>query len=300
MPSLESHQPHLQWAQTEGTIYTLHELHLGTGTGSSSRVDVTLTPFTDPDTRRCLALEFTVRDQQLRIARDIEMRSQYLANRDMFRGLAHEIKNPLGGLRGAAQLLERESDNSDLHQFTNVIIREADRLQKLVDGMLGPRGEQECRWISLHEPIEHVCTLISTNLPESIVLRRDYDPSIPDILADREQLIQVVFNLATNAIEVLENTGEITIRTRTQRRFTIGGVQHRLVARIDIIDNGPGIPADLLPRIFHPLVTARADGTGMGLPIAQYLIQEHGGRIECDSRSGRTVFSVFFPLDTDL
>ena len=140
--------------------------------------------------------------------------------------------------------------------------------------------------------------MISSDLPADVTLKRDFDPSIPEIKADREQLIQTLFNLVGNAVTALGGSGEIVLRTRTQRLFTIGGTQHRLVARVDVIDNGPGIPRELLPRIFHPMVSSRAEGTGMGLPIAQYLIHLHHGLIECESRPGQTIFSVILPLET--
>ena len=296
LPYLAGHRPRLTAALAEGAAYTERELHLAAGEGDPLIVDCTVTPFTQGDGQPALLLEFLSLDRQLRISRDDQMRIQNLANREMIRGLAHEIKNPLGGLRGAAQLLEREIDDVGLSEFTTVIIREADRLQNLVDGMLGPRRPPNKQPINIHEPLEHVRALVSADMATEISLVRDYDPSIPALPADREQLIQVFFNLIGNALHALENAGQVRIRTRTQRLFTIGGVQHRLVARVDVIDNGPGIDRDLLPRIFHPMVSSRAEGTGMGLPIAQYLIHLHDGLIECESRPGQTVFSVFLPM----
>ncbi|RJS92558.1 nitrogen regulation protein NR(II) [Salinisphaera sp. Q1T1-3] len=297
LPYLADHRSRLTHALTEGAAYTDRELQLVAGDGEALIVDCTVTPFTQRDGRAALLLEFLSLDRQLRISRDDQMRVQNLANREMIRGLAHEIKNPLGGLRGAAQLLEREIGDAALTEFTAVIIREADRLQNLVDDMLGPRRPPDKTPINIHEPLEHVRALITTELPADVRLIRDYDPSIPEIPADREQLIQIFFNLVGNAVTALGGSGDILLRTRTQRLFTIGGIQHRLVSRVDVIDNGPGIPKDLLPRIFHPMVSSRAEGSGMGLPIAQYLVHLHDGLIECESRPGQTVFSVFLPME---
>lgn len=298
LPYLIDHRQKLTSALADGAAFTERELYLRAGGGDPMIVDCTVTPFNDRNGESALLLEFLSLDRQLRISRDDQMRVQNLANREMLRGLAHEIKNPLGGLRGAAQLLEREIGDDELKEFTTVIIREADRLQNLVDGMLGPRRPPNKQPLNVHEPLEHVRALISADLPDGISLVRDYDPSIPDIAADREQMIQIMFNLVGNAVTALGDSGDIVLRTRTQRLFTIGGSQHRLVARIDVVDNGPGIPRELLPRIFHPMVSSRAEGTGMGLPIAQYLLHLHQGLIECESRPGQTIFSVFLPLET--
>ncbi|GAB3672853.1 nitrogen regulation protein NR(II) [Salinisphaera aquimarina] len=297
LPYLIDHRSKLEAALRKGAAFTERELYLRAGGGDPMIVDCTVTPFNDRNGDASLVLEFLSLDRQLRISRDDQMRVQNLANREMLRGLAHEIKNPLGGLRGAAQLLEREISDPDLREFTTIIIREADRLHNLVDGMLGPRRPPNKQPLNIHEPLEHVRALVSADLPTEVTLQRDYDPSIPDIQADREQLIQTLFNLVGNAVTALGERGDIMLRTRTQRLFTIGGTQHRLVVRIDVIDNGPGIPRDLLPRIFHPMVSSRAEGTGMGLPIAQYLIHLHQGLIECESRPGQTIFSVILPLE---
>lgn len=297
LPCLADHRARLHTALSDGAAYTERELALRAGGDAPLTVDCTVSPFTDRQGHSGLLLEFLSLDRQLRISRDDQMRIQNIANREMVRGLAHEIKNPLGGLRGAAQLLEREIDDDGIREYTTVIIREADRLQNLVDNLLGPRRPPNKRLLNVHEPLEHVRALIEADLAAGITLERDYDPSIPEIGADREQLIQTFFNLIGNAITALETAGHILLRTRTQRLFTIGGIKHRLVVRIDIIDDGPGIARDLLPRIFLPMVSSRAEGSGMGLPIAQYLIHLHAGQIECESRPGRTMFSVFLPME---
>ena len=217
--------------------------------------------------------------------------------RTLVRGLAHEIKNPLGGLRGAAQLLERELPNEDLKEFTNIIIGEADRLQKLVDRMLGPNRIPKKESINIHQVMEHVRQLVSVGIHNDIKFITDYDPSIPDVLADRDQLIQAVLNIVGNAVHAIGSKGEIILSTRAERQCTIGHVHHKLVCRIDIIDNGPGIPDDMMENIFYPMVTSNAKGTGLGLSIAQTLINQHGGVIQCESRPGRTKFSLLLPFE---
>jgi len=296
LPHLAHQADRLRQALTQGAAYTEREIRLHTNNGEPITVDCTATPFNDGKGEPKLLLEFFSLDRHLRISREDQMRHQNLANREMLRGLAHEIKNPLGGLRGAAQLLEREIDDAGLREYTSVIIREADRLQNLVDGMLGPRKPPKKEEMNVHEALEYVRQLVTPEMPEDASFKRDYDPSIPPIFADREQLIQIILNLVGNAVQALEDNGQITLRTRAQRLFTIGQVQHRLVVRVDIIDNGPGITEEILPNIFHPMVTSRAQGSGMGLPIAQYLVHLHGGLIECESVPGETVFSVYLPL----
>lgn len=243
----------------------------------------------------CLAL-----DRHLRISRDELMLAQHQASRELIRGLAHEIKNPLGGIRGAAQLLEQDFPDNTHREYTGVIIREADRLQNLVNRMLGPNRLPQMAPVNIHEVLEHVRQLCEAEAGGDLVLLRDYDPSIPELTADREQLIQAVLNVVRNAMQAIAGSGmegTVVLRSRTRRQFTIGGARFRLVIQIDIEDNGPGIPPTLIDRIFYPMVTTRADGTGLGLPMAQYLIHAHGGLVECRSRPGCTVFSMYLPLD---
>jgi two-component system nitrogen regulation sensor histidine kinase GlnL len=218
------------------------------------------------------------------------------ASSELVRGVAHEIKNPLGGIRGAAQLLERDFPDSQHREYTRVIIREVDRLQNLVNRMLGPNRAPEKHLINVHEVVEHVRRLIEAEA-RAVTVVRDYDPSIPELEADKEQLIQAMLNLARNAMQAVAEGGRITLRTRAKRQITIGGQRHRVVAQIDIEDDGPGIEESMQERIFYPMVTTRAEGTGLGLPIAQYLIQSHGGVIECKSRPGCTVFSIMIPFE---
>ena len=218
------------------------------------------------------------------------------------RGLAHEIKNPLGGIRGAAQLLSRELHEPSLRDYTDVIIEEADRLRNLVDRMLGSNKLPSLSMTNIHEVLERVCSLVDLESQGRITLVRDYDPSIPDVLIDREQMIQAVLNIVRNAMQALASQndlhlGRITLRTRTLRQFTIGHTRHRLVCKVEIIDNGPGIPPELQDTIFYPMVSGRADGTGLGLAITQNIISQHQGLIECESHPGHTVFALFLPLE---
>ena len=247
-----------------------------------------------PGTDRLL-VELTDVTRRSRINRENALIIQHGAGRQMIRQLAHEIKNPLGGLRGAAQLLDRQLDSEDLREYTSVIISEADRLANLVDTLLGPGGPPKKESINLHELLEYVVRLIEPG-NDGIRIRRDYDPGLPLFSLDRDQMVQALLNLLQNAATALDGQGEITVRTRAIMNFTIGDIRHRAVASIEIEDDGPGIPLDLQDSVFYPLVTSRPDGTGLGLPAAQELISRHGGLIEFESRPGRTVFFVRIPL----
>jgi two-component system nitrogen regulation sensor histidine kinase GlnL len=214
----------------------------------------------------------------------------------MLRQLAHEIKNPLGGLRGAAQLLARQLDSDELREYTSVIISEADRLAALVDTLLGPGGPPNKQPVNVHELLEYVLKLIEPEIDARLVLCRDYDPGLPLIDLDRDQMVQAFLNLLQNAVTALGGQGTVMVRTRATTNFTIGDVRHRAIASIEIEDDGPGIPPELQDSIFYPLVTSRADGTGLGLSVAQDLLSRHGGLIEFESRPGKTVFFVRLPL----
>lgn len=234
--------------------------------------------------------------RRVKISRENALIIQHGAGRQMIRQLAHEIKNPLGGLRGAAQLLERQLDSDDLKEYTAVIISEADRLAALVDTLLGPGGPLNKQPQNVHELLEYVIRLVQPELGEHISVRRDYDPGLPEIELDRAQLVQAILNLVQNAAVVLEGRGTITLRTRAIMNFTIGNHRHPVVASIEIEDDGPGISLDMQDSVFYPLVTSKAEGHGLGLPVAQELISRHGGLIEFESRPGRTVFQVRIPL----
>lgn len=280
-----------------GQPFSQHALPLlPAGEGRWATVDCTVTPMDDDHGKPAVIVEMSSIDRHLRIARDANQLAQHQVAQTLIRGLAHEIKNPLGGLRGAAQLLERELADPQLQEFTSIIVGEADRLRTLVDKLLGPNRVPQKQLINLHQPIEHVRRLLEAEAPAGVTVIRDYDPSIPALAADSDQLIQAVLNVARNSLEALgEAGGTIVLRTRATRRFTIDGELHRLVARLDIIDDGPGIPADLVERIFYPLVSDRQGGTGLGLSIAQSLIRQHGGLIQCESRPGQTIFSIYLP-----
>jgi two-component system nitrogen regulation sensor histidine kinase GlnL len=278
--------------------YAEHELTIEIMPGQQITIDYRATPLQAPDQPAMLLLEITHIDRQLRIAREEKLLSEQVASRQLVRGLAHEIKNPLGGLRGAAQLLERELPKPELKEYTRIIIGEADRLQNLVDRMLGPNNMPRMQPTSIHQVTEHVRQLVQAEAADNIFFNLDYDPSLPDIQADPELLIQATLNITRNAVAAMgENGGEITYRTRPVRHFTIGHKHHRLVLQFDIIDNGPGIPEAIREQIFFPMVTGRANGTGLGLSIAQSLINQHGGLIACTSQPGKTVFTIYLPME---
>lgn len=252
-----------------------------------------------------IVLEVQPLDRLLRISREEALLSSQETSRNLIRSMAHEIKNPLGGIRGAAQLLSRELEDADLDEYTQIIIDETDRLRNLVDRMLGPRTPPKTAPTNVHEVLEHVATVIKAESGRVVTLRRDYDPSIPDINGDKELLIQATLNIVRNAVQALIENKEqeqppcVTLSTRVQRRYTIGRAHYPLVARIGILDNGPGIPASIIEDIFFPMITGRAEGTGLGLAIAQNLIGQHNGLIECDSEPGRTEFAIYLPLGND-
>lgn len=287
----------LRRALASGHPYTEREAQLTLPGGRTITVDCTVTPLIERGRETALLVELLQVDRHLRITREEHLIAQQQATRALIRGLAHEIKNPLGGLRGAAQLLERELPDPSLKEYTRIIIEEADRLQNLMNRMLGPNTLPQRRSISIHQVLEHVRSLVQAEAPRDVRLMRDYDPSIPPMLADPDMLIQAVLNIVRNAVQALGNEGEIILRTRAQRQITIGQKRHKLVVRIDIIDNGPGIPPDMMENIFYPMITGRPDGTGLGLSIAQSLVSQHGGLIECASRPGRTMFTLLLPLE---
>ncbi len=266
--------------------------------GQRVTVDCTVTPISEPDEAPQLLIEMVRIDRAMRINQEELLLNQQAATRALLRGLAHEVKNPLGGLRGAAQLLERELHDEELKEYTQIIIEEADRLQNLVNRMLGPRNLPNKTEVNLHEVVEHVRQLVEVETPNEVVIHTDYDPSIPPLVVDRDQLIQVVLNIVRNAVVAVGERGEITLSTRVERHHTIRGVRHRLVASLGIIDDGPGIPKDLQSRIFFPMVSGNPEGSGLGLSIAQSIIQQHGGLIECRSRPGHTEFRIIIPVES--
>jgi two-component system nitrogen regulation sensor histidine kinase GlnL len=259
-------------------------------------VDCAITPIAAVGQNVVVLAELIALDRHKQITREERLVADTESARQVLRGLAHEIRNPLGGLRGAAQLLARELESDALREYTRVIVHEADRLHNLMDRMLGPRTPPRFRPMCIHEVTERVVALIRAEAPQNVQIERDYDPSIPDFIADPDLLIQAVLNVARNAVEAVGAQGQVRVLTRIHRQFTIGQRLHRLVARIDVHDDGPGIDEQLLQRVFHPLVTGRDSGTGLGLSIAQSLVNQHGGLIECESCPGRTVFSILLPV----
>ena len=241
-------------------------------------------------------------EQQTKQDREERALGQLQANKELIRNLAHEIKNPLGGIRGAAQLLAMEIDSKALTDYTQVIIHEADRLQALVDRLLAPhRKPHVVGDVNIHEVVERVRALILAEYPRGLAVQRDYDTSIPEFRGDLEQLIQAVLNIAQNAAQALSGArasgaARIVLRTRVARQVTIGKQRFRLALELHIEDNGPGVPDDIRERIFYPLVSGREGGSGLGLTLAQTFVQQHQGLIECDSAPGRTVFRIVIPL----
>ncbi|WP_237057485.1 nitrogen regulation protein NR(II) [Microbulbifer sediminum] len=251
-----------------------------------------------------LLVEVQTMDRLLRIAREDALIDAQETTRNLVRGMAHEVKNPLGGIRGAAQLLQRELPDPELAEYTQIIIDEADRLRNLVDRLLGPHQPANMQPTNVHEVLERVAQLIDAECDGELKIGRDYDPSIPDLPGDKEQLIQALLNIARNAMQAIDESiglgaGRIVLRTRIQRQFTIGKHHCPLVCRIEIEDNGPGIPEDIRERIFFPMISGRAEGSGLGLSISQNIINQHRGLIKCDSQAGQSVFQVYLPLENE-
>ncbi|NOZ11946.1 MAG: nitrogen regulation protein NR(II) [Gammaproteobacteria bacterium] len=288
-----------------GHPFTARNILLTLVGGDRITVDCTVTPISSgkdaPKDTQGLLVEINRIDRRLRLAHEETMLGQQVANRAVLRGMAHEIKNPLGGLRGAAQLLERELKDRSQTEYTRIIIHEADRLRNLVDRMMGPNQPLNKEPFNIHRILQHIAKLIAVEFPPTIDLVRDYDPSTPEIMGDPEQLTQAFLNVVRNSAQALKDKGkgkdggEIKFRTRIERKFTIGKTCHRLVIRTDIIDNGPGIKEELIDKIFYPMVTDKAEGTGLGLSIAQDIVQNHGGLIACQNQKGRTIFSIYLP-----
>jgi len=239
-----------------------------------------------------LLVELRPIERELRLLREERLYAEQQANRELIRNLAHEIKNPLGGLRGSAQLLERELEKPELREYTQVIIKEADRLQRLMDRMLTPHRAPRFEPVSVHEVLERVRSLVEAEFP--VAVQRDYDPSLPEIVADREQLIQAVLNIARNAAQA--GARHVEFRSRALRQVTLLRQRYKLALELQIIDDGPGVPEEIQDRIFNPLVSGREGGTGLGLSLAQTFVQYHHGVIEHESRPGHTTFRIVLPL----
>lgn len=288
----------LEQSLASGVTY-VYEAKLAPNEAQSTarNVECRISPLVTAADRPSLLVEMIDVTRRVRINRENALLIQHGAGRQMIRQLAHEIKNPLGGLRGAAQLLGRQLSSEELREYTQVIISEADRLAALVDTLLGPGGPPDKRPVNVHELLEYVMRLLEPELGEKLHVTRLYDPGLPLMNLDRDQVVQALINLVRNAMAALEGSGNLLLRTRAEMNFTIGDTRHPVIASIEIEDDGPGIPPDLQDSVFYPLVTSRPDGTGLGLPAAQELIGRHDGLIEFDSRPGRTVFYVRIPID---
>jgi len=289
--------------------YTQRRASFNLHNGTSITIDYTVTPW-EHDNWPSLVIELYPLDRFLRTDRDEAFRSHQEVTRQMVRGLAHEIKNPLGGIRGAAQLLARELSTPELQEFTDVIVSETDRLTSLVDRLLGPKSLPEPIPTNIHRLLERVRTLIEMESGTWLTISRDYDPSIPEVIVDPELLIQALLNIARNAVQSLKEVEPqasvnseqdwkpaIQFTTRTIRQHVIGQLFHRVALKIDVEDNGTGVPESIRDQLFFPMITGRPSGTGLGLSIAHSIVNQHGGAIEFESEPGKTIFSIILPLE---
>jgi len=276
--------------------FTQGELTLIFSHGKHCIVDFMANAF-EKEEEVLLLLEFVQIDQQRKLSQDNQHWAHQQAAKELIRGLAHEIKNPLGGIRGAAQLLEKELANEEQKEFTTLIMQQSDRLRNMVDKLLGPNAVPNVKKQSVHRAIEQIRSLIAFEAGEGIEIVRDYDPSIPDIGIDSDMIQQAILNIARNALQALNSRGKLVLRTRIQRQQLIQGVLQPLCIEIKIIDNGPGIAPEIKNTLFYPMVTTKSDGTGLGLSIAQSLIEHHRGKIEVESWPGHTEFSILLPID---
>ncbi|HEU4601046.1 MAG TPA: nitrogen regulation protein NR(II) [Steroidobacteraceae bacterium] len=263
-------------------------------------VDCTVAPFDEAGAPSAVLVEISDATQHQRITRETALLTQIGGSRAMIRQLAHEIKNPLGGIRGAAQLLARQLADASMREYTSVIISEADRLVALVDALLGPGHAPRKELVNIHELLQHIGHLLAADAPEGVSVERDYDPSLPPLRLDRNLIIQAMLNLGRNAMQAIAQnptrSGRLILRTRALTNVNIGARRHRLVASVQFEDNGPGVPDDLRETLFYPLVTGRSNGTGLGLAVAQDLVSRHDGLIEFQSRPGQTIFTILLPF----
>ncbi|MCB1763113.1 MAG: nitrogen regulation protein NR(II) [Gammaproteobacteria bacterium] len=289
----------LKRSLNSGRPFTEREMSLPLSEERSVTVDCTVIPLSPREGEPGLLVELQQIDRQLRISREESLLTQHEATRELVRGMAHEIKNPLGGLRGAAQLLEQELEDAALKEYTKIIIAEADRLQSLIDTMLGPNKLPRLNQVNIHILLERVRNLVTAEFGEHVKFVRDYDPSIPELLLDSDRIIQALLNIVRNAARAVRGVagGQIQLRSRILRQFTIGHRRHRLVVQLVIEDNGEGVPKEIREKIFYPMVTASEDGMGLGLSISQALISMHGGLVECESKPGKTEFTVLLPVE---
>ena len=292
---------HIKHCMQTGHTLTQREVTMKRANGGEQIIDCAVTPMLAKDEQTICMLEVKQVDRMVRISREEHLLAETQATQHMLRGLAHEIKNPLGGLRGAAQLLSAELPKDSLREYTDVIINEADRLRKLVDRMFGPNITPTKKRLNVHDVLEHIRHLALAETPSGVEFKIDYDPSIPEINADRDLLVQAILNIVRNAVRAVnvvnDTTGEVTLKTRVLRQFTIGEVMHRLVIQISVIDNGIGIEESLKPQIFFPMVSGSEEGIGLGLSISQNVVNLHDGLIEFDSLPGHTEFRILLPLN---
>ncbi len=301
-PSHQGLRDAMNLALEDGRSFTERELTLPRVNQDLIKVDCMISAWWRTSAKPSgILLELISNERQHRIQAEENRLLQNQISTALMRGLAHEVKNPLGGIRGAAQLLERELPDARQREYTQIIIGEADRLRKLVDRMLGPRHVLQPTRCNIHEILEHVRQVVEIEVSSRVTIHRDYDPSLPQLFADRDLLVQAYLNLVRNAVQALNgHGGNITLRTRAQRQATIGNELHRLVLKTEVQDDGPGVPSEIVESIFFPMVSGRAEGSGLGLPIAQSLVQRQGGVIEFSSVPGSTTFVVWLPVRNSL
>ena len=283
--SLVFRQPYMEW-----------DMDLVLPTSKSLIVDCMMSPWFEDDDCQEIIVEIVDAHSNARVLREESLTQVHDAARLSLQGMAHEIKNPLGGLRGAAQLLEQELNGNELTEYTQIIINEADRLCELVDRMITPSTKQYSADVNIHEVLEYVVNLVEAEAPNLLDIVRDYDPSLPLMNVDREQLIQAFLNIIRNAVQAIDEDGQITMRSRIIRRTTIRQHYYKIAVCVEIIDDGPGVPLEIEDGVFYPMVTGRAEGTGLGLSIAQSLLQTHAGIIEYERDDDKSVFRVLLPI----
>jgi two-component system nitrogen regulation sensor histidine kinase GlnL len=290
----------IDYARTNNCSYTEHDLKIGVPGHTKLHLSCTLSPIEIESWVagwQGLLLEFRHIEQQIKIAREERLHDQSQANRELIRNLAHEIKNPLGGIRGAAQLLDHELERPGLHEYTQVIMKEADRLQSLMDRLLTPHRLPRPAPLNIHEVLERVRSLILAEYPRGIAISRDYDTSVPLLKGDKEQMIQIVLNIARNAAQAMKGDGHLTLKTRIARQVTLSRKRYRHALVVEITDTGPGIPEDMREKVFYPLVSGREGGSGLGLTLAQTFVTQHGGTITFESQPGNTTFTLLLPIN---
>lgn len=267
------------------------------GINQSIKVNCMITPVIVQDKSKEILVELVDADAFVRVMHETRQQTIQQAAKESIQGMAHEIKNPLGGIRGAAQLLEGELDDDELREYTQIIINESDRLRNFIDRMMTTSGQPVKSSMNIHEVLEYVLSIVNAEDTKPQRIIKDYDPSLPDIRADREQIIQAVLNLMRNAVQAIGANGSITLKTRIQRNMTIQDKLNRCVIELNIIDDGPGVPEEIESGVFYPLVTGRAEGTGLGLSIAQQLIQSHGGLINYERKEELSYFTILLPME---